>query len=473
MTYPNLLVLDYLNRTGKANPEVMLTAESYVNLGYQRQVTFEVPGGGFDWFGRPPGKNILSAYGLMLFTDMTRVWDVDPALLQRTTDFLVQRQQPDGSWEMDAGVSTWRGVSGQVPVTAFVTWALAEGGQGAAAEQAVRRGLAWLNNQLDDVRDDYFLALTANAFVAGQPEAPVTRRLLQALAGSAQRDDTAAWWETEHQTMTFSSGKNGSVETTALAAYAFLKAGVEPALANQALTYLIRAKDSFGTWGSTQATTLSLRALLASLGATVETNRGTVTVLLNGEEVETLTFDEENSDVVQILDLGPRTRLGENVVELRTEGEVDALYQVIGRYYLPWDLVKDEPREEPPLRIDVRYDQTELATHDLLRQTVRAELLKGGSAQMVMLDLGIPPGFQVQADDLAEAVGSGLIERFEITGRQVILYLEGLRQGEPVEIRYRLRARYPVRVQAPRSAVYEYYNPENRAETPPTVLTVR
>src|SRR5690606_19661676 len=40
-TYPNVLVLDYLETTGQINPQVRLQAEQYINLGYQRLLTFE------------------------------------------------------------------------------------------------------------------------------------------------------------------------------------------------------------------------------------------------------------------------------------------------------------------------------------------------------------------------------------------------------------------------------------------------
>ena len=45
-TYPNVLVMDYLQTTGQASPEVQFKAEEYINLGYQRLTTFEVAGSG-------------------------------------------------------------------------------------------------------------------------------------------------------------------------------------------------------------------------------------------------------------------------------------------------------------------------------------------------------------------------------------------------------------------------------------------
>ena len=83
-TYPNVLVLDYLKATNQAAPEVQMKAEQYINLGYQRLTTFEVKtSGGFSLFGNEPADRMLTAYGLQEFSDMSRVHDVDPALLKR------------------------------------------------------------------------------------------------------------------------------------------------------------------------------------------------------------------------------------------------------------------------------------------------------------------------------------------------------------------------------------------------------
>ena len=60
------------------------TRESYIHLGYQRLLSFEIAGGGFDWFGNPPANRTLSAYGLLEFVDMAQVHEVDPELIERT-----------------------------------------------------------------------------------------------------------------------------------------------------------------------------------------------------------------------------------------------------------------------------------------------------------------------------------------------------------------------------------------------------
>ena len=71
-TYPNVLALEYLRNTKQNLPAVEAKARQYIHLGYQRLLSFEVPGGGFDWFGNPPANRTLTAYGLMEFEDMAR-----------------------------------------------------------------------------------------------------------------------------------------------------------------------------------------------------------------------------------------------------------------------------------------------------------------------------------------------------------------------------------------------------------------
>jgi hypothetical protein len=137
-TYPNVLALDYMKRTKKLTPEVHAKAEGYIANGYQRLLTFEVPGGGFSWFGNAPANKILTAYGLMEFYDMSKVYDVDPKLISRTQQWLAAQQQADGSWKPDASFinegATNRYNKDAVRITAYVAWSL---------ENTGHRGQQW------------------------------------------------------------------------------------------------------------------------------------------------------------------------------------------------------------------------------------------------------------------------------------------------------------------------------------------
>src|SRR5437660_10318750 len=162
-TYPNVLALDYMKRTKKLTPEVHAKAEGYIANGYQRLLTFEVPGGGFSWFGSAPANKILTAYGLMEFYDMSTVYDVDPKLILRTQQWLASQQQPDGSWEPDASFinegATNRYNSDVLRITAYVAWSLENTGyQGTAVERAKR----FVESHMSAKMDAYTLAVVAN-----------------------------------------------------------------------------------------------------------------------------------------------------------------------------------------------------------------------------------------------------------------------------------------------------------------------
>ena len=62
------------------------------------------------------------------------------------------------------------------------------------------------------------------------------------------------------------------------------------------------------------------------------------------------------------------------------------------------------PRGEP-LSIDVAYDRTRLAQDDIATATATVRNNLNKTANMVMVDLGIPPGFDLLSEDLQALPG--------------------------------------------------------------------
>lgn len=482
-TYPNVLVMDYMQSTDQTSPEVQMKAEQYINLGYQRLTTFEVPGGGFSLFGNNPPDRMLTAYGLMEFTDMARVHPVDEAMIDRAAEWLLSQQKNDGSWENDQGLvheHSWSNLKNdRLPVTAYIVWALTEAGY--EDEARTQKGLDYVREFWRDADDAYVLALVANALAAADPEGSATSAALDRLAEMAVVEGNGAYWPSDIATFMGSTGQTGSIETTALAAYVLLRAEQHTDLANQALTYLIQQKDSYGTWHSTQATILTLKALLLSVRKGGEGSNATVTVSLNGEETDPIKITADNFDVVQLVSFTDKPIHGDNKVRIKVKGEGNLMYQISTRYYLPWEMVPAPAPEESLMDITVDYDRTELAVNDIVNVSVRVELLEGAARQAIV-DLGIPPGFEVLSDDLADLVArhsdlppdheGAKFSRFDLTGRQIIVYLESLKAGQPLEFSYRIRARYPIKAQTPPSSAYDYYNPGVGATSAPAAVSV-
>jgi uncharacterized protein YfaS (alpha-2-macroglobulin family) len=466
-------VLDYLQSTGQANPEIQLTAEKYVATGYQRLLTFEVPGGGYSLFGQAPAQVFLTAYGLMEFTDMAKVYPVDQEMIDRTARWLLDQQQSDGTWVEQGYSEHWR-IDAALPTTAYITWALIEAGYQDTPE--VNRAIAYIreNARSAAAQDAYSLAIVASALTAFDPQDGMTKAVLQQLYDMRIEDGDRIYWESSQASFMGATGESGSIETTAMAAAAFIRAGVYPDAVSGALASLIQSKDSWGTWSTTQATILSLKTLLLATQATGSTSEpATVRVSLNKEQTQELTIDPDNADLVHTVTFDQGfSPTGANRVQIEVEGDRNLMYQVATSYYLPWDQVLPDLQTEELIDIDLAYDRTDLAVNDTVTVEVGVRLNREGVVKMALIDLGVPPGFTVLTEDLSRLVEQGLIARYELTGRQIIIYLENFASGQPLRFNYRLRARFPMRAQTPPSTAYDYYNPTEQTTQAPLEMVV-
>ena len=477
-TYPNVLALGYMKRTKKLTPEVSAKAQGYIATGYQRLVTFEVPGGGFSWFGTAPANKILTSYGLMEFSDMSKVHDVDPRIMQRTQAWLASQQQGDGSWKPDSGGinegATNNFQSDVLRITAYVAWSLEVTGYNGPAVDRARQFIEAHMNQAGK-SDAYSLAVLANFAVddANGKDHAFTERVMRMLLDVKTAQDDQVSWKAE-QTGMYASGTSARVETTGLAVQALLKWGGEPAVAAKAMNYIVARKDSAGTWGTTQATIMALRALLLSTEHGGATAKGAVEVLLNGKVAGQLALTSENNDLFHQFVFKGSDAQPANHVEIRFTGEGQLAYQVAGRYFVPW---QEKPGRED-LSIDVSYDRTHLEQDQLVTATATVRNRIGTTANMVMVDLGIPPGFDLLSEDLdsyrEKSAGkkSGRLEKFTVTPTQAILYFDSIAPGDALRLSFRLRAKYPIRASTFASRVYEYYDPEVNSLARPVLLEV-
>lgn len=471
-TYPNVLVTRYLKRMRKTTPELSMKAEGYINAGYQRLLTFEVPGGGFSVFGQAPANPILTAYGLMEFHDMAKVHEVDPNLLARTRQWLLAQQGKDGAW--GAGrqgfyAEGWSNVpNSNLVSTAYIAWALVECGE---RDARVTAAVNYLRKHMHEASEPYTAALVANTLVAWDPKDAAAAEAVDRLLAMRIDDKDYTYWRTKIATAAYGTGRAGDIETTALATLALLGSGQHSAQANRALAYLVRSKDAFGTWQSTQATVLTMKALIASIERAGDQVNANVSVLVNGKKAGSFRMTSDNFDVFHQVDVSGFVQKGANEVVLTVEGKGNALYKIATHVWRPWKAVPPPPSDI--LSIDVQYDRSTLAKDDTAACSVQVRNLTKRVANQVMLDIGVPPGFDVRSDDLEALVKKQVIQRFSLTGRQVIIYLAKMDAAQALTVTYRLKARYPLRAQAPASRVYEYYNPDRQAITLPKLMEVK
>lgn len=491
-TYPNVLALRWQQtHDKKLSPEVAARAQDFIHKGYQRLLTFEVSGGGFEWFGRSPANRSLTAFGLMEFSDMHRVHPVDPKLIERTRQWLIEQQLGDGSWEpeervLDSATSRFKAEDAQLRTTAYIAWALARSAPIDPPPQAnvarsqflpEQRAGRWLMDH--PASNAYSLALQCNALMLLGLRAPVSE-----LMKSAQFDDAQGWtyWSNDGQsrTMFYGAGQSGSVETTALAIMALASFSQRDVGASSpqdqssattmvrgALKWLNHHRDRNCGWGSTQATVLALQAFLAADGEVAQTPRR-VQVNRDGTPLARLDLGPNQADEVGLIPIELKT--GKNHYQLVT-GDVPTRLQWVATYAVPYEAAANEP--SPDFEIGLKWDRSEVPLYETTNARLRVKNRHQTVAPMVCIKLPVPTGFTVDRSVFESLKRAQRIARYEISTDHVTLYLRELAPDAPFEFDYSLRAVMSVRSTVHPALVWEYYAPERRASSPAGKLVSR
>lgn len=474
-TYPNVLVLDYLRRNGQSVPELEARARQFIHAGYQRLIGFETQQGGFSLYGDNPGVPALTAYGLMEFEDMARVHNVDQKMIDRTRQWLLNKRQPDGSWSLQGSYNHWYGSQKHHGLchSAFIARAVFAGARlSADVARPTLDGL--LSYEPEAIEDPYVLALVTWAIAGIDPEHPTLDEYAQRLVSMAvpvvdpeTELPKQFYWEREGRTLFHGTGDGGNIETTSLAALTLLELDYGQGTARGAIDWLVSKRSGHGTWGSTQSTILALKALLAAAGVELSSVERNLVVSKDGK-AESIDVSPDQFDVVQRRDYHLDSD-SEHLFQLSESSDTGTGYQVRLRYH-----VSDQqtPDTESPFTIELAYDRSTVQVDDHITATATISNRTDQIAPMVMIDLPIPGGFDIAIADLESLKQEGVIERYDRTQRQAILYLISLEPDQKLEFQYRLRATMPVRVAVPGAQVWEYYAPSRRAGTISTSFEV-
>jgi hypothetical protein len=246
----------------------------------------------------------------------------------------------------------------------------------------------------------------SNALLAmeGSPAAASYLDHLASL-GKVSSDKKQVWWEsdTHGRTLFHGGGQSGSVETTALATLALLQGNGKPENIRDALSWLAAQKDGRGTWHSTQATVLALKALLAGTDRPLGGDKPRrLAVKLDGEQVEEVEIPADQADVVSQLDFSQRVASGARRLTLEDRSATSSNYQVVVRYHVP-ELA--EARESGPLGVRLDFDRTKVKVDKEVEVTASVTNAGPTSIPMVVVELPTAPGFSPVTEDVT--IGSG------------------------------------------------------------------
>jgi hypothetical protein len=483
--YPNVLILDYLQANKQTNPDVVRRARQLLDDGYRKLTQFECqpPGKakrGYEWFGGAvPPHEALTAYGLLQFRDMARVYPVDKDMLKRTRQFLMDQKDGKGGFLRNQKALDGFGAAPPHITNAYIVWSLTESGK----DDDVDKELAGLARQAKTSTDPYFLALVANSLL-NRGKGAEARPLLGALAKAQDKDGHLDGKETS---ITRSGGRDLQIETTALAVLAWLKANRPDYTLNlnRAIKWVGGQRGGYGGFGSTQSTILALKALIAYTREHQRTAApGQLILYVNGKKVGRRHFPKGVQEVLRVSVPRPR--------EVLRPGQENRVRVVItGKNQFPYTLGWSYRVKTPgsgkacPVQLSTRLDRTEVKEADRVRLTIEVANRTGKGQGMAVAVVGLPAGLKVPEDlkqltgyvrlrdNAPKAEGNNLyISAFEIRGRELVLYWRDLAPAEKIRVNLDLVGWVPGKYRGPASRAYLYYNADKKHWREPLAVNV-
>ena len=336
--WPNVAILRYLE-AHDGDPRLRAKSGKALDAGYGKLTGYQVAAGGFETWGSGPGKEVLSAFGLLQFADMSQVYDVAPAVLQRDVDYLLAQRDGQGGFRRTGESAHGYGSAPKSVLDGFITYALVETGH----DESLGEELDHQAEVAVTSDDPYVLALATRTLLkAGRSEGSAA---LKRLAGMQVEDGSFPGAESS---ITRSYEANLLVESTALAALAMMQGG-ERLGADRAVDWIIEHRQGQGTWGATQATALALGALTEHAErSAVPATDGQVEIRVNGERMERRSYLADATEPLELVHWANALKTGINVIEIvQPEGSA-----------LPWNLevswTSVTPATAPGCRVGAR-----------------------------------------------------------------------------------------------------------------------
>jgi hypothetical protein len=498
-TYPSILLLKYLKSAGQESSSLALKARRNIQLGYGQLLSYSAPDGGFTYWGKGDPDLAVSAYALKFLSDASQFVDIDDSIVNSGVTWLLKQAQPDGRWI----ARDWNGVENAdrgAILTAYITRTIAgvkpnhtfsnsKGEIEVAVSAAVNLALEYLSPAAIEIDEPFLIASYALAIPKIDGDARFAESIAR-LRKLEHREGDTSYWSMETNTPFYGWGLAGRIETTALVLQALKRAeGIAGAetdrdMISRGLLFLLRNQDRHGIWYSSQATinvleTLEMLTIRNGNAADAAGKKlagvSKAEILLDGRSI--LSVDVPSSSEIAapvVVDISKFLSAGNHHVEIRrASGAATASVQAISEYYVPWaDTVSEtgalhQKKSSEALRLAIHFDKNSAKPGDTIECGVDAERIGFSGYGMMLAEIGLPPGAEVDRASLERAMAETAwgINQFEILPDRLIVYLWPHAGG--TKFTFAFKPRYGLNALTAPSVLYDYYNPEAHAVVKP------
>ena len=443
--YPNILALKYLKSKDDVDQALLEKVNHYLNVGYQKLLTYEVKTnkGGFSLYGNSPAETVLTAYGLMEFNELSEVYDVDENVIRRMEKFLEDKQNMNGSFKLTGYNNGGALRTDDYSLNAYVTWAISESN---ISKSILNKAVEYLEKNIEHYKDPYSLGLVANVFV--NTDNKNADAIIDRLVENLENKDVRPYLKSNIYDYYGTYGRYQNLQSTALLSIALSNSNKYAETNQKLVEYILSEKRANGTWGTTQATILALKALNTFEESNKVSNQ-TIKVSV-GSDVREIKVAQNAYDFY--------VEYFENV-EKQNKVKIDGVkeniyYEILGNYYVDYEKVE----ENNSFEISVEM-QNDLKVNQEVNQKIKIKNNTSDGTQNAMVVVSIPQGFTVNTNSLDLLKGKQIIEKYENNYGKINIYLRDFAKAEEVELNISYRTMYPIECLGGDVRVFDYYNP--------------
>ncbi|XP_077082846.1 complement component c3b, tandem duplicate 2 isoform X2 [Siphateles boraxobius] len=466
-----LIAAHYLDRS--ANWDVVGVSRreeaiKYIQKGYENQLNYRKMDDSYPPYAKEGTSTWVTAYVVKVFSMARSFISVDEKHLCGPLLYLLKnKQRPDRSFQENNPVydtsmtGGLRGSESRVSLTAFVLIALAEAQNavtcrepGLDIQDKSRKAAMYIREQFPRLSRPYTAAIACYALAVSNHGC--IKSMLLKLASP----DRTHWPDSDNYFFT--------LEATGYALLALIKSGhMEEAAAP--FQWLSEKRGIGGGYGSTQSTMVVLQALSEYLVKSPPPTDLNLLVQLSvpGRSDVRWTFSPE----VAYRARSSRVPLDQKFTVVAS-GKGKGILEVVTVYHQLPDVYENSTCHG--FQLDVSIAETNEKTPPDVEKSYRLNIhvraLEGRQVRMVILDIGLPTGFEPENSDLELLKNSvdRYINNFQVVDNlsdrgSLIIHLFKVSSTETDMISFRLHQKFKVGLLQPSTVtVYQYYNKDKR-----------
>lgn len=452
LNYPNLLIYQLMqSRPKNLKKENEQGIKTILQSGYKKLIAYETPEGGFEWYGRTPPNEGLTAYGLLQFHELEKLGlEVDKELNARTIKWLLSRFNNDGSIKINSGKYGFSSADVDV-TTAYVTWVLSE-----ISDLDLSLQLKYLESVKKGKMDAYIHTLMA-AICCNRNHKDKSIQLLMKILEHIKSKNYKSF-ESSHSIVR-SYGQSLDIEIMGMATYFAYKLDTFEVDRSILIGELLKYMNSRNVFGNTQSNIWALKGLncwmIENSKKIIEGDVETfnVSVKINEYELLISNFNLMN----QYIDLEVPVayfKKGLNKIEVKAVG----LQRMILSAEMNWN--EFFVSNESDLKFSCEHSSENFKKGSIVQ--LNYQLKNDGKSGLPQTVVVIPlaGGLEFVPEQLKMLIDKKYCDYYEIMDGQLLVYFAELGPGEVRNIPISCMALFSGEFSIAQAKAYLYYQPE-------------